>query len=185
MAHQAAGWTALPALSLPVAAIRAAAEQPPTCSMRALQPTCVHRGELLIARQEAGFLLHGLQCLPSACLPQLAGQPRDKRPVAALALVQHRQSAFGAAQQQQQHLALTLMWPEQIAVSVLSEEEVGWNSTLHSWVMSLPDTAGVDCRGLKYIYYVSDKARAYWCQYAVRGRCNCMTPHCTSIKRWL
>ena len=121
----------MPALSLPVSAVGAAAKQAPTCSIRPTfsQLTCVHRGELLIARQEAGFLLHGLQCLPSACLPQLAGQPRDKRPVAALALVQHRRSAFGAEQQQQQHLALTLMWPEQIAVSVLSEKEVGWKST--------------------------------------------------------
>ncbi len=75
-----------------------------------------------MARQEAGHLLHDLQCLPSACLPQLAGQPPGKRPVAALALAQRRSSASGAGLQQR--LALALMWPEQIAVSVLSEAEV-------------------------------------------------------------
>ena len=80
------------------------------------------RGELLMARQEAGHLLHSLQCLPSAWLPQLAGQPPGKRPIAALALAQRRSSGLGAGQQQ--HLALALMWPEQIAVSVLSDAEV-------------------------------------------------------------
>ena len=75
-----------------------------------------------MARQEAGHLLYGLHCLPSAWLPHTAGQPPGKRPVAALALAQRRSSASGA--DLQRHLALTLMWPEQIAVSVLSEAEV-------------------------------------------------------------
>ena len=75
-----------------------------------------------MARQEAGHLLYGLHCLPSAWLPHPAGQPQGKCPVAALALVQRRRS--GSGRDQQRHLALTLMWPEQIAVSLLSEAEV-------------------------------------------------------------
>ena len=89
-----------------------------------------------MARQEAGHLLHGLQCLPSACLPQLAGQPPGKRPGAALALAQRRSGASGVGMQQ--HLALALMWPEQIAVSVLSEAEV---SACASSRLAHPDVA--------------------------------------------
>ena len=81
------------------------------------------RGELLMARQEAGFLLHSICCLPPACLPMLSGQPGSKRPVIALACAERR-STNSAKAGQERHLALTLLWPEQIAISMLSPSEV-------------------------------------------------------------
>ena len=76
-----------------------------------------------MARQEAGFLLHSICCLPPACLPMLSGQPGSKRPVIALACAEHR-STNSAKAGQERHLALTLLWPEQIAISRLSPTEV-------------------------------------------------------------
>ena len=90
------------------------------------------RGELLMARQEAGFLLHSICCLPPACLPMLSGQPGSKRPVVALACAEHR-STNSATAPQERHLALTLLWPEQIAVSRLSPTEVSVISVV--WVL--------------------------------------------------
>ena len=78
-----------------------------------------------MARQEAGFLLHELHFLPSGFMPELAGQPRDKRPVAALALAQCRSPGAD----RQKRLAMALLWPEHIAVSVLSEAEVRCQTT--------------------------------------------------------
>ena len=76
-----------------------------------------------MARQEAGFLLHSICCLPPACLPMLSGQPGSKRPLIALACAERR-STNSAKAGQQRHLALTLLWPEQIAISMLSPTEV-------------------------------------------------------------
>lgn len=76
-----------------------------------------------MARQEAGFLLHRLCCLPPACLPMLSGQPGSKHPIIALACAQHR-STSSAKAGRQQYLALTLLWQEQVAISRLSQTEV-------------------------------------------------------------
>ena len=81
------------------------------------------RGELLMARQEAGFLLHRLCCLPPACLPMLSGQPGSKHPIIALACAQHRSTSCAKAGQEQ-YLVLTLLWQEQVAISRLSPTEV-------------------------------------------------------------
>ena len=76
-----------------------------------------------MARQEAGFLLHSVCCLPPACLPMLSGQPGSKRPIIALARAERR-STNSAKAGLERHLALTLLWPEQIAISPLSPTEV-------------------------------------------------------------
>ncbi len=78
------------------------------------------RGELLVARQEAAFLLHTLHFLPSGFLPELAAQPHDKRPVAGIALAQVRSPGAD----RQKRLALALLWPDHIAVTALSEAKV-------------------------------------------------------------
>ena len=76
-----------------------------------------------MARQEAGFRLHSVCCLPPACLPMLSGQPGSKRPVIALACAERR-STNSAKAGQERRLALTLLWPEQIAISMLLPTEV-------------------------------------------------------------
>ena len=77
-----------------------------------------------MARQEAGFLLHRPHFLSSGLMPELAGQPHNKRPVVALALAQCRSPEAD----RQKRLAMALLWPDHIAVSVLSEAEVRCHS---------------------------------------------------------